>query len=409
MDRFMGLDSLMSANGIIDTKAFEAYYNTILAGRETMDLNIAGFEWNDPQIDFTYEMLEMGDDVEVMATYVDLNSPALPSGKQTKFEKLTGSIPRQKYRIVRGENDYRKELILMEEVANVARFQGRDVNTSLEEHLAKYLFTTLVDIPNAHKNSLNYQVGQMKSVGALELTAENNPRGIKGAKFSAKVPASNIITKEWMNKDAATGTYTAVEGADPIEDIKAKIREIRFMKYRDVTVEIDEQFAFELFKMPSVLKAIGYLVYPNLRITPKNDDNASAVARGLEDDAIKDYFRRLIGADEVIYQNTVVATEKLNAETKNFDHPVMKAFNEDVILIRPSGTIGRIMNVAPLRPDGSAITAGIFGGRGIVEYIYNPQTRTQDWQSELTILAVPTRPKDMYYFKGVTVTGAVGE
>lgn len=409
MDRFMGLDSLMRANGIIDTKAFEAYYSTILAGRETMDLNIAGFEWNDPQIDFTYEMLEMGDDVEVMATYVDLNSPALPSGKQTKFEKLTGSIPRQKYRIVRGENDYRKELILMEEVANVARFQGRDVNTSLEEHLAKYLFTTLVDIPNAHKNSLNYQVGQMKSVGALELTAENNPRGIKGAKFSAKVPASNIITKEWMNKDAATGTYTAVEGADPIEDIKAKIREIRFMKYRDVTVEIDEQFAFELFKMPSVLKAIGYLVYPNLRITPKNDDNASAVARGLEDDAIKDYFRRLIGADEVIYQNTVVATEKLNAETKNFDHPVMKAFNEDVILIRPSGTIGRIMNVAPLRPDGSAITAGIFGGRGIVEYIYNPQTRTQDWQSELTILAVPTRPKDMYYFKGVKVTNAGGE
>lgn len=403
MDRFMGLDSLMSANGLVSTKAFEVYYNTVLQGRETMDLNIEGFEWNDPQIDFTYEMLEMGDDVEVMATYVDLNSPALPSGKQTKFEKLTGSIPRQKYRIVRGENDYRKELILMQEVANVARFQGRDVNTSLREHLAKYLFTTLVDIPNAHKNSLNYQVGQMKSAGLLELTAENNPRGIKGAKFSARIPAENIITKEWLTKDATTGAYTAVEGADPIEDIKAKIREIRFLKYRDVTVEIDEQFAFELFKLPSVLKAIGYMMYPNLRLSPKNDDNALAVARGLEDDAIKDYFRRLIGADQVIYQNTVVATEKLNAETKSFDHPVMKAFNEDVILIRPSGTIGRIMNVAPLRPDGSAITAGIFGGRGIVEYIYNPQTRTQDWQSELTILAVPTRPKDMYYFKGVEV------
>jgi hypothetical protein len=403
MDRFMGLDSLMTANGIIDTKAFEAYYNTVLAGRETMDLNIAGFEWNDPQIDFTYEMLEMGDDVEVMATYVDLNSPALPSGTQTKFENLTGSIPRQKYRIVRGENDYRKELILMQEVANVARFQGRDVNVSLEEHLAKYLFTTLVDIPNAHKNSLNYQVGQMKSAGLFELTADNNPRGIKGAKFSARVPEANIITKELMTKDASTGAYMAVEGADPIEDIRAKIREIRFTKYRDVTVEVDEQFAFELFKLPSVLRAIGYLVYPNLRLSPKNDDNALAVARGLEDDAIKDYFRRLIGADEVIYQNTVVATEKLNTETKNFDHPKMKAFNEDVILIRPSGTIGKIVNVAPLRPDGSAITAGIFGGRGIVEYIYNAQTRTQDWQSELTILAVPTRPKDMYYFKGVSV------
>jgi hypothetical protein len=87
----------------------------------------------------------------------------------------------------------------------------------------------------------------------------------------------------------------------------------------------------------------------------------------------------------------------------------MKAFNEDVILIRPVGTIGKIKNVVPLRPDGSAIAAGIFGNRGMLEYIYNPQTRTQDWQSELTILAVPNRPKDMYYFKGVSVTPSTEE
>lgn len=405
MDRFLGLDSLMKSNGLVSSEAFEVYYDTILKGRENMDLNMEGFEWADPQIDFRYEMLEASDDVEVMATYVDLNSPALPSGKQTQFTKLTGSIPRQKYRIVRGENDYRKELIVMQEVANVARFQGRDVNTSLREHLAKYLFTTLVDIPNAHKNSLNYQVGQMKSKGMLEINAENNPRGIKGARFTARVPESNIITKSWFNK-SAEGVYTAVDGADPIEDIRAKIREIRFYSYRDITVEIDEQFAFELFKMPSVLTAIGYFVYPNLRLSANNDKNALAVARALEDDAIKDYFRRLIGADNVIYHNTIVATEKLNTETKLYDHPQMKAFDEDVILIRPTGTIGKIVNVAPLRPDGSAITAGIFGGRGIVEYIYNPQTRTQDWQSELTILAVPNRPKDMYYFRGVNAAAS---
>ena len=87
----------------------------------------------------------------------------------------------------------------------------------------------------------------------------------------------------------------------------------------------------------------------------------------------------------------------------------MMAFNSDGVLIRPTGIIGKIKNVVPLRPDGSAIVAGIFGNRGILEYIYNAQTRTQDWQSELTILAVPNRPKDMFYFKGVEVRTAGGE
>ena len=406
MDRFMGLDTLMAANGLTSAKAFDVYYDTILKGRENMDLNIEGFEWDDPQIDFTYEMLETGDDVYAMAHYVDLNSPALPSGKQTEFAKLTGSIPRQKYRVVRGENDYRKELIVMQEVAAVARFQGRNVNTSLSEHLAKYLFSTLVEFPEAHKTSLNYQVGQMKSAAKLVLNDENNPRGIKGVEFGAKVPASNFIKPNWLTKQA-DGTYVAVEGANPIEDLKAKIREIRWNgQYKNVVVELDEQFAFELFKMPEVLKAIGYADTPNLRLSAKNDDNAMAVAKNLEDEIIKDYFRKLINADRIVYHNTLVAAEKLNVEDKNYDRKTMKAFNPDVVLVRPEGTIGKIKNVVPLRPDGSAITAGIFGGRGLIEYIYNAQTRTQDWQSELTILAVPNRPRDMFYFEGVVAATA---
>lgn len=409
MDRFMGLDTLMKSNGLVNSDAFEIYYNEILAGRENQNLDIDGFEWDDPQLDFTYEMLEAGSDVEVMANYVDLNSPALPAGKKAEFAKLTGSIPRQKYRIVRGENDYRKELILMQELASVTRMRNGNVGNELQNYVRKYLFNTLADFPTAHKVALNYQVGQMKSAAMLELTDENNPRGIKGAKFTAKVPAENFITKKWFTKDSETGAYTPVEGANPIEDLKEKIRYIRFYKYANIKVELDEQYAFEIFKLPKVLEAIGYAMFPNLRLSKANEANAIAVAQSIDDDAKKDYFRKLIGADEIKYHNGIAAVEKLNVETKNYDHPTMKAFNSDVVLIRPTGTIGKIKNVVPLRPDGSAIVAGIFGDRGILEYIYNPQTRTQDWQSELTILAVPNRPKDMFYFKGVEVTTAGGE
>lgn len=402
MDRFLGLDTLMASVGIKSTKDFEAYYKSVLEPRENMDLNIEGFVWDNPQIDFTYDMLETVDDIPVMAHYVDLNSPAIPSGKHTEFEKLTGSIPRQKFAINRGENDYRKELIIMQEVASVARFQGRNVNTSLKEHLEEYLFITLSDIPEAHKQSLNYQVGQMKSAGALTLTDANNPRGgIRGVTFTAYVPEENFITKAWFTKDAE-GNYTVVEGANPVADLKQHIRMLRWNKqYTDVTIEIDEQYAFEIFKMPEVLKSFGYAKSPELRISPKNDDNAIAVGRSLEDDQLKEFFRRQINADRVIYQNTVCAVEKWSAEDKKFKKNKMKAFDADVILVRPSGNIGKIKNVAPLRPDGSAITAGVFGGRGLVEYFYTPKTRVQEWLSELTILAVPSRPKDMFYFKGV--------
>ena len=46
--------------------------------------------------------------------------------------------------------------------------------------------------------------------------------------------------------------------------------------------------------------------------------------------------------------------------------------------------------------DWSEISTTIFGGHGIIEYRYDPRTKYQDWVSELTVLCVPTRPRDMF-------------
>jgi hypothetical protein len=70
--------------------------------------------------------------------------------------------------------------------------------------------------------------------------------------------------------------------------------------------------------------------------------------------------------------------------------------------------IGKIFPVLPVRPDRDAIYADIFGGRGILEYMYNKDTREQKWISELSALAVPTVPSKMYYFnvKGEAASAA---
>lgn len=403
MDRFNGLDTLMTANAITDSRTFSAYYKEVLSRVETQGENFEGFRWGQQQLDFTYEMLMAERQVEVMASYVDLNSPALPSGKGTEITVLTGTIPRMKTQVVRGENDYRKELLALQHVKAVAAFSNVPETVSVCDYLAKTLFDTLSEIPSRHKNSLNYQVGQMKSLGALTLTDDNNPRGSIRATFTAQVPNGNKTAVSWW--ESTGGVETAV--GDPIGDIRDKIRAVRMgvNGYQNVTVEINEKSFYKLLKHDAVLKAMGYAMTGlTLRITKSNDENAMAVAKNATLDVQKEVFKQLIEADVVLFDRTQCGVEKLNTTTKKYERTLVDAFAQNVILIRPSGVIGEIKNVVPLRPDASAVTSGIYGGRGIIEYIFDKDTLVQTWRSELTALAVPTRPNDMYYLTGwVTV------
>lgn len=406
MYRFDGLDTLMSAKGITDSVTFEAYLKEVFSKRESQDENLTGFVFDAPQLDFTYEMLQAEKQIEVMASYVDLNSPALPSGHSTELTTLTGSIPRMKYAVVRGENDYRKQLIALNEVKSVANFSNMSETEAVSAFISKQLFFSIDEIVSAFKNSLNYQVGQMKSKGALTLTADNNPRGSIRTTFTAQIPAENTITKKWFEKDGSTEALTEVSGSDPITDIRDFIRELRWKAngYENVTVEMSERFIYKLLTHTAVLKAIGYAATGlGLRYTKQNDENAIAVARGMALEAQKTAFKTIIEADELITSKTQCGVEKLNAGSRKYERTYIDAFDNETILIRPSGNIGLIKNVVPLRPDGQAIVGSVYGGRGIIEYVYNRDTREQRWQGELTALAVPTRPQDMYYFKGISL------
>ena len=404
MHRFQGLDSLMSAKGIKDSKTFEAYLKEVFSKRESQNENLTGFVWDNPQLDFTYEELVAEKQVDVMASYVDLNSPAIPSGHKAKIETLKGSIPRMKYAVNRGENDYRKQLIALNEIKSVANFRNTNETTAVNAFLTRQLFFNIDEIVTSFKESLNYQVGQMKSASKLEITDKNNPRGSIRATFKAQVPEINHMTKKWFTK-ASDGTYKEVEGSDPITDIRDFVRELRWKVngYENVAIEMSERYIYVLLNHSAVLKAIGYATTGlGLRYTKANDENALAVAKGLSLDAQKSALKTLLECDELITSKTQCGIEKLNTESKQYERVTVDAFESDVILVRPTGNIGVIKNVVPLRPDGQAIVGGIYGGRGIIEYVYNRDTREQRWQGELTALAVPTRPRDMYYFHGVS-------
>ena len=68
--RFLGFDNIAATLGLNTAKNLQMWYNEYLKGRETMGLNIDGFEWADPQLDFTYEFLVADGRIKAMATYV---------------------------------------------------------------------------------------------------------------------------------------------------------------------------------------------------------------------------------------------------------------------------------------------------------------------------------------------------
>lgn len=399
MYRFNGLESLMTSKGITDSVTFNAYLSEVLSKRKSQNANLEGFVFDAPQLDFTYEMLTAEKTIEVMANYVDLNSPAVPAGHKTELVTLSGSIPRMKYAVVRGENDYRKQLIALNEVKSVAAFSNKSETTAVSAFLSKQLFFAVDEIASSFKNSLNYQVGQMKSTSALSLTDANNPRGSIRTTFSAQVPVGNTKQLDWFS--AASEEKS---GTDPIKDIRDFVRELRWKPngYQNVAVEVNKKFLYKLFSHSAVTTALGYAVSGYaLRYTKSNDTNAAAVGAALSFEAQLDAFKRLIEVDELIVNDTVCGVEKLNTSTRKYERSLVDAFEQGVILVRPTGTIGVIKNVVPLRPDGQAIVGELYGGRGIIEYVYNRDTREQRWQGEMTALAVPTRPNDMYYLKAI--------
>ena len=404
MNKYFGLDTLMASNGITSADAFTAYYIQILSRRESQDLDVEGFEeWGIPQIDFTYKELEAEAHVTRMATYVDLNSDPIPLGTKG-FNTLEGSIPRQKARFELGENDYRKQMIVLQNLEIAAKFTNQSPAESVKNYLAELLFGGLSEIQDAHISSMSYQVGQMKSEGKVALTDTNNPRGIQSVEFTAHIPAPNITTLQgnyrWFTNDDKTTEGT---DSDPVNDLKGLVRDWKDAHPKEqCLVEVNETSFFEDMKHSKWQIALGYALAPDLvkyaGVGDASKATAAAIAANAQDDAIKAAFQSVIGA-KARFNQTVCYVEKWDKSEKKLVDVKMEAFSKNRYSIRPAGAIGKRLNVVPLRPDPSAISTLIFENHGIIEYRYDSRTKYQDWVSELTVLAVPTRPRDMYILK----------
>lgn len=406
--------------GINSNPVFAEFYNTVFAKGENQNLDIRGAEWGRLQDVFTYEMWEKYNNVEVMATFVDLYSDPRAIGGSVKYKKLTGSIPRHKAIITLDEVDVTEKKHQLYGIRSA--LAGRsNVETAVERDMEDYFYDKLSAIPNAHKNTVNFMVGQLKSRLDFTLDERFAKDKVRGLTFPSHVPDENRRTVKFWTEDENHKVTAYNEEVNPVEYIQQLVYDIKndpWHSYDRITLEINAKSFKKLMKHPAWTKAIAYALNSTFYLTANNEANATAYGANWLLTASQEQqialFKQICDIDEVLLSTAVTSVEvavKQIDVAPSLKRNKMDCFDEGRMLLRPSGNIITIIPVAPNRVDSSAvISTDIFGGRGLIEYWYEPREKVATWRSELTCLPVYTVPSQVYNVAFTeTVAGASGK
>lgn len=372
---------LLSRAGISDGRQLQAFIDNQVMQKYN-DLNIPGFSFAaDMQLDFGYEQIQRDFALNIMASYVDLDSPATPNA--TKGAAVArGRVPRMKKVEYYNEDKIRKMLILEQ------RFGANSDNVRAAAFAD--LFIALDNLVGGHVNSLSYQRHQIVSTGKFTLTAENNPDGLKNLTFASHVPSNNWNTlsgtKRWWTDADKTTEGTA---SNPIEDMKQMVEDARRKGVRG-HFEVNYNFLTKILGHSKVIATIGINALPAAEATAQ-----AAYAGILGRDRKKAILAELVGASFVEHDH-MVATQKV---TKGVvENILVDSFASDVVVFVPDGSLGEIITVEPIAIAGGTY-ANFLGGRGLVTIQADYQKKVQSYNTEMTSLVVPSIAQHFYYLK----------
>lgn len=376
-------DLLSRALGANDSAALQGYLDEVIASKYNT-LQLDGFEFEpDMQLDFTYEQLQSEAGINVMASYVDLDSPAKPTGARPVVI-ATGKIPRMKMAEYFNEDKLRKQYILEQRFgATSERVRNAALNS---------LFNTMDTLVGGHTNSLTYQRHQVVSRGKFELTDANNPNGIVNQTFAAHVPSSNVMTltgaKRWW-----TDTARETEGAsaNPIKDLRDWVRAARRKSGVPMHIEVDSDYFDDVLAHSKVNAAIGASLFP---LADQTNQAAAAAVQGF--DAKKAAFERLVGAAVKVI-DSMVSVERYDKTEKKLTRTSFRAFEDNVLVLVPDGTIGTVKTVEPIAIAGGSY-ATFYGGRLLLTVGADYVKKCQSFNTEMTSLVVPAVPQHFHYF-----------
>lgn len=375
-------DLLSRALGGSDPARLQGYIDEVMPNKYN-SLQLDGFELDpDMQLDFTYEQLQGEVGLNVMATYVDLDSPAKPVSREP-VRLTTGKIPRMKMVEYFNEDKLRKQYILEQRFGATS---SRVVDAALNN-----LFVTIDTLIGGHTNSLTYQRHQVVSRGKFELTDTNNPNGLVNQTFAAHVPSANITTLTGTKRWWRDSTYdTEGTQANPIKDLRDWIREAKRKTGVSMHIEVDSDYFYAVLSHSKVLAAIGANLFPT---ADAGVQASSASVQG--DDVKKAVFERIVGVPVKVI-DSIVAVEKWDNDAKTLSRKSFRAFEGNVLVLVPDGVIGTVKTVEPIAIGGGDY-ATYYGGRLLLTVGADYVKKCQSFNTEMTSLVVPSVPQHFFY------------
>ena len=372
---------LLSRAGISGARQLQDFIDNQVMQKYNQ-LDIPGFTFAQGlQLDFTYEQVQGEFGLNIMASYVDLDSPATPNAKKGATIHR-GRIPRMKKAEYYNEDKIRKMLILEERRgANSAELRNAAITD---------LFISTDNLIGGHVNSLSYQRHQIVSTGKFTLTAENNPDGLKNLTFASHVPTANFNklsgTKRWWTDAEKT---TEGSAADPIADLVAMVENARRYGVRG-HFEVNYNFLTKVLKHSKVVSTIGINALP-----ASTADAQNAFAATFSRAKKKAAFEELVGAP-IVEIDHMVATQKITkGEVQNI---VTDSFAADVMVFVPDGNLGEIITVEPIAIAGGTY-AKFLNGRGLMTVEADYTKKVQKFGTEMTSLVVPSLPQYFFYIQ----------
>lgn len=370
---------LLSRAGKAEGKRLQAFIDNQVMQKYN-ELDIPGFAFaQDMQLDFTYEQIQKELGLNIMASYVDLDSPAIPDAPQGAILH-TGRIPRMKKVEYYNEDKYRKMLIAEQ------RF-GANSDRVFESALTE-LFITADNLIGGHINSLSYQRHQIVSTGKFTLTAENNPNGIKGLTFSSHVPTANVNTlsgtKRWWTNEEKT---TEGSAATPVEDMVAMVETARAKGVKG-HFEVNAATLTKILNHSKVAGVIGINALP-----ASTAEAQAAFAATFSRARKKAILEELVGASIVEIDHKVVTQKITKGAVENV---LFDSFDANVVVFVPDGNLGEIITVEPIAIEGGKY-ATFLGGRGLLTVGADYVKKCQSFNTEMTSLVVPNLPQYMWY------------
>ena len=359
------------------------------------EVSIDGFDFDPITIGYTFAQLVSKTAATVLPTYVDPEAEGFEMPLGTA-EGITGNIPTQKlyYSVNR--------VVVREQMQLAQRFGALALNDDMRDIMFKLLDEGTDGLIQSFYNALNHQRHQVVSTGQFQITATNNPRGIKGVTIGFGIPAANIdvltanTAKWWTNVNHTTSNQGSA--SDPIKYMQDRVKYIRRTGhyYGPIRLELCQDLWDDLLTHSAVLQKIGYNIVP----TAASAAVAQTVGENTPDEQKKEIIRKLIKVDEIVTRDTyayVSAPDTTGSNAPDLVTTQVENFKKENISFIPTGKIGGIQGVQPLSMgyDANDI-AYAMGNRLLIEQEGIPRTHSINVNGEMAQLCVPSAVRQMF-------------